>query len=99
MFVILDFFWNLQQIYCLERINSYLINLSPLRGSFLNNTMRVENFPKKIEKMFEITEEIAEFVILLLKQPKCKSEQMRLSLLQNGWSLSHCPFALIVGAF
>ena len=35
---------------CLERINSYLINLSPLRGPFLNNTMirklSKENFKK-----------------------------------------------------
>ena len=55
--MILDFFFNLQQIYYLERIDSYLIKLSLLRGPFLNNTM-ITKLSKENFKKFEITEEI-----------------------------------------
>ena len=56
------------------------IKLSPLQGLFLNNTI-VRKHSKEDNKMFGNNRR--EFVILLVKQPKCKSELLSLSLLKK----------------
>ena len=61
-----------------------------------SGTTPEKNSKENIQKCLEITEESLFFS--LLKQPKCKSEQMSLSLLKNGLSQSKFfpPFLSIV---
>ena len=67
------------------------------RGSFLNNVIILETFLRKYQKMFGNNRR--EFIISLPKNPKCKSDQLSLSLLKNGLSLSQffLTLLLIVG--
>ena len=55
-----------------------------LGGQFLNDTITLENVPKKItENILLFGNNKREFVTLLQKQPKNKSEHMLLSLIKK----------------
>ena len=67
-------FWNLQQMYCLERINGYLINLSPLRGPFLNNTMIRKLSKENLKKVLNNRRDQSHFATETAKMQKWTDE-------------------------
>ena len=67
-----------------------------LGGQFLNDTITLENVPKKItENILLFGNYKREFVFLLQKQPKTKTEHMLLSLIKR--KDFHCHYNPFIG--